>query len=71
MNMRPPRSSSSHIHSLGFDADTGTMTVRFHKGGSYTYHGVDQETFDEFHSHESPGSYFHANVKDKFKHRKA
>jgi hypothetical protein len=69
--MKPPRAGSSHIHSLGFDAETGTMTVRFHRGGEYHYENVEQETFDTLHNHESPGRYFRENVLGQYKHRKA
>ena len=70
IEMRPPKNKSSHIHSLGFDAETGTMAVQFHKGGVYHYHGVPQSTFDELHGHDSPGSHLRAAVVGKYKHSK-
>jgi hypothetical protein len=70
MNMQPPRNSSSHIHSLGFDPETGTMAVKFHAGGTYHYSGIDQDTFNELRGHESAGAYFHKNIKGQYRHRK-
>lgn len=56
---------SSRIHSIGFDAETGTLAVRFKRkdgpGALYHYSGVSQEEFDAFKGAESLGSH-HAKV---------
>lgn len=56
---------SSRIHSIGFDAETGTLAVRFRRkdgpGTLYHYSGVSQEEFDEFKGAESLGAH-HAKV---------
>ncbi len=70
MSMQAPKVDSSHIHSLGFDSETGEMTVQFHSGGAYRYSGVEESTFNELLNHPSPGTYFHANVRGQYKHRK-
>jgi hypothetical protein len=70
IKMLPPKNESSHIHSLGFDEETGTLAVRFHKGGLYHYHGVTSDTFRAMHSCGSCGSFFHKNIIGKFKHEK-
>ena len=67
IEMNPPRNRSSHIDSIGFDEDTGTLAVKFHKGGTYYYAGVSQETFGALHSSASPGSFFCSNIKGKIK----
>ena len=66
LTMRAPHNSSSHIHSMGYDEETGTLAIRFHKGGVYYYQGIDARTYGEMHAHESPGGYFHQNILGKF-----
>ena len=34
IEMKAPRNESSQIHSLGYDAETQTLAVQFHKGGN-------------------------------------
>lgn len=56
--------SSSQIHSIGHDAETQTLAVRFKaKGGGlgslYHYSGVSQEEFDAFKTAPSIGSHFY------------
>ena len=70
IEMRAPRNPSSQIQSLGYDAETQTMAVQFHKGGVYHYSGVSPQTFEAMHAHESPGSYLHQNIKGKYKFQK-
>lgn len=67
IEMNPPRAKSSHIHSIGFDENTRTLAVKFHRGGTYYYPGVSPETFGALHSATSPGSFFCANIKGKIK----
>jgi hypothetical protein len=57
---------SSHIHSAGYDPETQTMTVKFHKGGVYHYHGVPESVHTKLLNAESAGNFMHNNVKGKF-----
>jgi hypothetical protein len=68
MKMSPPMNSSGHIHSLGYDQATQTLAVRFHSGLEYHYPNVPSTRYVELHSSESPGRYFHRNIRTKFKH---
>ena len=70
IEMKAPRNESSQIHSLGYDAETQTLAVQFHKGGVYHYEGVSPQTFEAMHAHESPGSYLHENIRGKYKFQK-
>lgn len=59
---------SSQIHSIGFDAETQTLAVRFKNkdgapAGLYHYSNVDAALFAEFSSAESIGSFFYKNIK--------
>jgi hypothetical protein len=56
---------SKNIHSASYDADTMTLTVRFHKGGSYSYSGVDEAKAQAFADADSHGSFLHANIKNQ------
>ena len=70
IEMKAPLNKSSQIHSLGYDAETQTMAVQFHKGGIYHYSGVSANIFDAMHAHDSPGEFFHKNVRGQYPHQK-
>lgn len=65
---------SSQIHSIGHDAETNTMAIRFKnwkgwKRGLYHYSNVTTEDFEAFKNAESLGKHFGAHIKpfaDKF-----
>ena len=58
---------SSQIHSIGHDAETNTLAIRFKKGDApdalYHYSGVTLEDFAAFKSAESIGSHFGKHIK--------
>jgi hypothetical protein len=58
---------SSQIHSIGHDAATNTLAIRFKKGDApaalYHYSGVTLEDFAAFKSAESIGSHFYKHIK--------
>lgn len=59
---------SSQIHSIGHDAETGTLAVRFKgKDGAptslYHYSNVTAEDFAAFRGAESIGSHFYKHIK--------
>lgn len=58
--------SSSNIESIGFEADTNTLTVEFIKGGTYEYSGVPEHLYDELMSADSKGTFFAANIKGSY-----
>ena len=70
MNMKPHRNKSSHIHSVGYDEETGTLAVQFHKGGVYHYPGVSADIHSNFQSAESAGDFFHTNIRGRFQGKK-
>lgn len=69
--MRCPVRLSSHIHSIGHDPETGTLAVRFQRGGTYHHEGVPPEVYDDFHACVSPGSFYRENIKDQYPCTKA
>lgn len=61
---------SSNIHSIGHDAEHNTMRVKFRNGTEYEHKDMNAEQFEAFRSAPSVGSYYHANIKGKFEHRR-
>ncbi len=59
---------SSQIHSIGHDADSDTLAIRFkNKAGDptslYHYSNVPADVFAEFKGAESIGSHFYKHIK--------
>lgn len=54
---------SSQIETMGYDAETKTLAVKFKSGGEYHYTGVPPEKFEELRSAKSKGKFLHAKVK--------
>ncbi|MBU9618114.1 KTSC domain-containing protein [Burkholderia multivorans] len=59
---------SSQIHSIGYDAQSQTLAVRFKsRDGAptslYHYYDVNQANFDAFKNAESHGSHFYRHIK--------
>jgi KTSC domain len=61
----PTKVQSSNIHAISYDA--GKMIVHFKGGGIYEFHDVPEDLHKQFMAAESKGSFFHHNVKGKFK----
>lgn len=72
---------SSQIHSIGFDAESNTLAIRFYRGygrdqvpGSlYHYANVTAEDFAAFRDAESLGKHFGKHIKpfpDKYPYQK-
>ena len=58
---------SSQIHSIGHDAATNTLAVRFKRGGQpaglYHYSGVTADDFNAFKGAKSIGAHFGKHIK--------
>lgn len=68
MNVPAPRPTmhklkSSNIKAVGYDAAKKEIHIEFHSGATWAYADCEPELFDALRQHESPGSYFHKNVK--------
>ena len=59
---------SSNVDSVGYDAATQTLAVKFKSGGVYHYAGVPADIHTNLHKAESVGKYIGAQVVRKFKH---
>ncbi|WP_417812170.1 KTSC domain-containing protein [Thalassospira alkalitolerans] len=54
---------STNLSSVGYDEDSCTLEVEFHKGGVYQYYDVPKYVFEGLMAAQSKGSYFDQNVK--------
>lgn len=54
---------SSQIRSIGFEAPSQMLFVRFKNKKEYTYGPVSQEQYNDFKNADSIGAYFHKNFK--------
>jgi hypothetical protein len=61
---------SSNIHSIGYDAPSRTMHIKFKSGGHYTYADVPPEVHQEFMGAESKGKHFKSSFAGKYEHKK-
>lgn len=59
--------NSSNLDSCGFDADTRVLQVRFKNGSVYLFHGPTAEDYEGLLLADSPGQYFHQNIKPRFR----
>lgn len=58
--------SSTNIRSVGYDAESLILEVEFNGGAVYQYQGVPQAEFDGLMAAASKGSYFHANIRNRY-----
>jgi hypothetical protein len=62
---------STNIESVGYDAASQELHVRFLKSGeTYVYYAVDEWVFVEFMQADSKGKYFIANIKTNYQYGK-
>ncbi len=61
---------SSHIRSIGHDADSETLEVEFKNGAVHHYHGVSAEVHAALLKAESIGTHFHRTVAKQYRSTK-
>lgn len=55
--------NSSSLRSCTYDEDTQDLTITFMSGQPYTYAKVPRDVFEQLTEAQSPGSFFHQNIK--------
>lgn len=55
--------SSSNLDSVGYDASSQTLRVRFNNGGLYDYHLVPEHLYKGLMNASSKGGYLDAYIK--------
>lgn len=58
-----PIAGSSSISGAGWNPDTGTLTVQFVNGRSYTHENVPEGVLEELIAAPSAGRYYNSNIK--------
>lgn len=66
MNMIPV--DSSDLESVGYE--NGTLYVRFHSGGIYSYSGVPERVYYDLMNAASKGKYFSAYIKNSYPYQR-
>lgn len=64
MDMIPVHSTA--IDSIGYDAATRRMRIRFVEGNTYDFCGVPLQVFDGLRTAASPGRYYAEHVRDRY-----
>lgn len=62
--------SSSDIQSVGYDAASSTLEIKFHSGGLYEYFDVPESMWRALMDAISHGKYFHAHIKERYRFHK-
>lgn len=57
---------STALSKASYDPDGGTLDITFTSGRTFTYEGVPAEVFYELRDSGSPGSFFHAQIKNNY-----
>lgn len=63
MMQRHMVTTSSNVVCISYDAETQTLEVEFKGGGTYRYHLVPPDVFQQFLAADSKGKYFIAHVR--------
>ena len=61
---------SREIALVGYENQSATLEVTFRRGGVYHYFKVQPNTFDQLMKAPSLGTYFAAEIKDKYSYKK-
>lgn len=61
---------SSNIVKTQYDTLTKKLIVEFKHGGSYEYENVPHQTYTQFRTAPSQGSFFTKNISKTFKYKK-
>ena len=63
--------NSTNIDSVGYNADTQTLTVKFKVSGQvYEYLNVPQTLYEGLMASESKGKYINENIRSQFTYRR-
>lgn len=62
--------NSKNIESVGYNAMTSTLEIKFHAGHLYRYFSVPQETYHALLSAQSHSSFFNEQIKYAYQYIK-
>ncbi len=58
--------NSSNLQAVDYNPETHTLTIQFHHGSPYHYHGVPEIVFNELLRAPSKGQYHAMFIKDRY-----
>ena len=61
---------SSNVEAIGYDEAAQELHVQFLSGGTYVYHGVPQDVYDDLMAAPSKGSYLNRMIKGNYEYSK-
>ena len=64
--MRRDPISSSNIAAVGYDPSSETLEIEFTSGGVYQYYNVPLSIYEALLAAPSKGSFFAAQIRDRF-----
>ena len=68
VNMIPVE--SSNLSSVGYEASTFTLFIKFHHGGVFVYFDVPSSVYNGLMNAGSKGHYHAVNIRNVYRHRK-
>lgn len=57
---------SSNLASVGYDAATNTLEIKFCSGGVYQYATVPESVYSALMEADSLGKYFYRHIRDRY-----
>lgn len=67
MLSQPVKLKSSNLESAAYDDDSATLVITFKTGDSYQYENVPRAQYDGMLTAASPGAFFAANIKGRYR----
>lgn len=61
---------SSSISDIEYDDETKEMHITFASGGKHRFKDITKDIYDGLAKAQSPGSYFHTNIRRKYESEK-
>jgi hypothetical protein len=58
--------TSSNLQAVDYDSLTATLTIEFHSGRCYQYHGGTETIYQQLLSAASKGHFFSSFIRDRF-----
>jgi uncharacterized protein len=65
-----PKVESENLSHVSYDPSSQVLTVEFHRGGAYQYHGVPIATYETLLRSASVGDYFANHIKGRYRTHK-
>jgi hypothetical protein len=60
----------SNLRSIGYDQNTNILEIEFHSGGIYQYFNVPEYVYLALMQAASKSTYFHDNIKQRYKYKR-